>query len=128
MEASNVKTYEKFSKFTEEALDAVNKIYDLISKPCVFREEVLQACREARAILYNPPITKTPPRNCDAFTKAEVLEMLGNCSYSKEDTIEWLYAAKGECDGNCNGGDCERHKLGAEPCAGCQFCDAEGNI
>ena len=41
-----------------------------------------------------------PPRNCDAFTKAEVLEMLGNCSFSKEDTIEWLYAEKGECDGS----------------------------
>jgi hypothetical protein len=28
----------------------------------------------------------------------------------------------------CNGGDCERHRLGAEPCAGCEFCDEEGNI
>ncbi len=31
-------------------------------------------------------------------------------------------------DEYCNGGDCERHRLGAEPCAGCQYCDAEGNI
>ena len=31
-------------------------------------------------------------------------------------------------DGDCNGGDCERHRLGAEPCAGCQYCDAEGNV
>ena len=29
---------------------------------------------------------------------------------------------------HCNGGDCERHRLGAEPCAGCEFCDEEGNI
>ena len=28
----------------------------------------------------------------------------------------------------CNGGDCERHMLGAEPCAHCPFCDEEGNI
>ena len=37
-----------------------------------------------------------PPRNCDAFSKDEVLEMLDDRSFSKEDTIEWLYAeAKG---------------------------------
>ena len=28
----------------------------------------------------------------------------------------------------CNGGDCERHKLGAEPCTDCPYCDEEGNI
>ena len=33
-----------------------------------------------------------------------------------------------ETGDDCNGGDCERHKLGAEPCAGCPYCDAEGNI
>ena len=38
-----------------------------------------------------------PPRNCDAFSKDKVLEMLKDRSFSKEDTIEWLYAeAKGE--------------------------------
>lgn len=38
-------------------------------------------------------------RNCDKFSKAEVLEMLDDCSFSKEDTIEWLYAeAKGEVE------------------------------
>lgn len=31
-------------------------------------------------------------------------------------------------DGHCNGGDCERHRLGAEPCADCPYCDEEGNI
>ena len=29
---------------------------------------------------------------------------------------------------NNDGGDCERHRLCAEPCAGCPYCDAEGNI
>ena len=38
-----------------------------------------------------------PPRNCDAFSKEEALEVLDDRSFSKEDTIEWLYAeAKGE--------------------------------
>ena len=32
----------------------------------------------------------TQPRNCDAFSKAQVLEMLKDRSFSKEDTIEWL--------------------------------------
>ena len=33
-----------------------------------------------------------PPRNCDVFSKAEVLEVLKDRSFSKEDTIEWLFA------------------------------------
>ena len=42
-----------------------------------------------------------PPRNCDAFSKEKVLEMLEDRSFSKEDTIEWLFAeAKGETDGS----------------------------
>lgn len=32
-----------------------------------------------------------PIRNCDKFSKAEVLEELKHRSFSKEDTIEWLY-------------------------------------
>ena len=40
-----------------------------------------------------------PLRNCDAFSKAEVLEVLEDRSFSKEDTIEWLFAeAKGAND------------------------------
>ena len=30
--------------------------------------------------------------------------------------------------GNCNGGDCERAQLCAEPCAGCAYCDETGNL
>ena len=29
---------------------------------------------------------------------------------------------------HCNGGDCQRHKLGAEPCTDCPYCDERGNI
>ena len=40
---------------------------------------------------------RKPVRNCDVLSKEEVLEMLEDRSFSKEDTIEWLYAeAKGE--------------------------------
>ena len=33
-----------------------------------------------------------PPRNCDVLSKEEALEVLDDRSFSKEDTIEWLYA------------------------------------
>ena len=37
------------------------------------------------------------PRNCDVLSKDEVLKVLDDRSFSKEDTIEWLYAeVKGE--------------------------------
>ena len=50
---------------------------------------------KARAVL------SAPPRNCDVLSKAEVLEMLKDRSFSKEDTIEWLYdEAKGVTDGS----------------------------
>ena len=40
---------------------------------------------------------RAPARNCDAFSKDEVLEVLKDRSFSKEDTIEWLFAeARGE--------------------------------
>lgn len=29
---------------------------------------------------------------------------------------------------NCNGGNCERAKLGAEPCTDCRYCDKDGNL
>ena len=45
-------------------------------------------------------VLAAPLRNCDAFSKAEVLEVLEDRSFSKEDTVEWLYAAKGESDGS----------------------------
>ena len=37
------------------ALEAVDKIYSLVSKPCIVIEEVRQACREARAIIIGKP-------------------------------------------------------------------------
>lgn len=47
--------------------------------------------KKARAAL------SATPRNCDVLSKAEVIEMLDDRSFSKEDTIEWLYdEAEGE--------------------------------
>ena len=44
---------------------------------------------------------RKPVRNCDVLSKEEVLEMLEDRSFSKEDTIEWLYGkAEGENDGS----------------------------
>ena len=40
-------------KAMNEALESVNKIYDLLSKPCVVIEEVRQECQKARAVLMS---------------------------------------------------------------------------
>ena len=52
---------------------------------------------EAAAKREREAALAVPPRNCDILSKTEVLEMLKDRSFSKEDTIEWLYdEAKGE--------------------------------
>lgn len=47
-------------KAMREALDKVNEIYDILSKPCIVAEEARQACREARGVLI--PVLSAPPR------------------------------------------------------------------
>ena len=79
-----------------EALDQIRELLSIGGKPdtsmCVRYETAYQIAKEAIA---------APQRNCDAFSKAQVLEMLEDSSFSKEDTIEWLFAeAKGETDGS----------------------------
>ena len=49
-----------------KALELVNKIYDLLSKPCIVIEEVRHACQKARAVLIS-----MPQRNCDVGTAEE---------------------------------------------------------
>lgn len=51
------------------ALEQVNKVYDILSRPCVFIEEARQGCREARGVLI--PALAAPPRNCDVGTEVE---------------------------------------------------------
>lgn len=43
--------------------EALESIYDMLSKPCIVIEEVRQACQKARAVLIS-----TPPRNCDTVS------------------------------------------------------------
>ena len=67
------------------------------------RELILDSCRRTITkfhdivceVSYSALVA--PPRNCDVLSKDEVLKVLDDRSFSKEDTIEWLYAeAKGE--------------------------------
>lgn len=67
------------------------------------RELILDSCRHTITkfhdivceVSYSALVA--PPRNCDVLSKEEALEVLDDRSFSKEDTIEWLYAeAKGE--------------------------------
>ena len=54
-----------------DALELVNEIYDLLSKPCIVIEEVRQACQKARAVLISMPL-----RNCDVGTAEEQAKRL----------------------------------------------------
>ena len=74
-----------------EALERIRRelIYDSCCSPITAFHDIV--CEVSYSALV------APPRNCDVLSKAEVLEMLKDSSFSKEDAIEWLYAeAKGE--------------------------------
>ena len=67
------------------------------------KELILDSCRHTITKFHDIvcevsySALSAPPRNCDVLSKAEVLEILKDRSFSKEDTIEWLYEeAKGE--------------------------------
>ena len=77
------------------ALEKVDEIYDILSKPCIVAEEARQACREARGLLI--PALDKPPRQCDVGTAEEQAERkmefcykqggCGNCSFNKSATL-----------------------------------------
>ena len=75
-----------------EALEAVVKV----GYPHNFQKEayhIREYCYEiTTAIKKCFASLASPPRNCDVLSKAEVLEILKDRSFSKEDTIEWLYS------------------------------------
>ena len=54
------------------------------------------------------------------------------CELARECTDPARFGGGCDIDGaddfGCNGGDCIRAKLCAEPCAGCPYCDEEGNL
>ena len=79
-----------------EALEKVRRVLH-----CAIVADILKG--DDVNVAFNEVIASlsAPPRNCDAFSKAQVLEMLEDRSFSKEDTIEWLFdEAKGETDGS----------------------------
>ena len=67
-----------------EAADALTA-----SVPCLMGCETLKIAKAA--------LDRTP-MNCEALSKAEVLAELDSRSFSKEDTIEWLYTVQGATD------------------------------
>ena len=81
-----------------EALEEISReIWESIDPFC--NDDCCKPKREL-AKIADAALADTP-RNCDVLTKDEVLEMLKDRSFSKEDTIEWLYdEAKGVTDGS----------------------------
>ena len=78
------------AKMREALSDACYAMFNFLKTQNGGYEEMAEALDKAKATLAEPP------RNCDVLSKAEVLEMLKDRSFSKEDTIEWLYdEAKG---------------------------------
>ena len=72
-----------------EALETISKCDTSKEEDCYTLYRVCEAALSAK------------PRNCDALSKDEVLKMLEDRSFSKEDTIEWLYGkAEGGTDGS----------------------------
>ena len=74
-----------------EAVEAVVKV----GYPHNFQKEsphIRGYCHEiTTAIKKCFDALSAPQRNCDVLSKDEVLETLKDRSFSKEDTIEWLY-------------------------------------
>ena len=67
-----------------EALETISKCDTSKEEDCYTLYRVCEAALSAK------------PRNCDMLSKDEVLETLKDRSFSKEDTIEWIYSkAKG---------------------------------
>lgn len=90
-------TCEKSSHVGNEAKmrEALSVARELLLPQCNGGTSFSIAC--AVALVKIDSALAEPIRNCDAFSKAEVLEVLEDRSFSKEDTIEWLFAeAKGK--------------------------------
>ena len=85
-----------------EALEKIASMGEQIDYQLGRSEETVYALRHERCLAHNisecaRAALSAPQRNCDVLSKSEVLEMLKDRSFSKEDTIEWLYEeAKGE--------------------------------
>ena len=68
---------------------------------CAIVAEILKGDDAQEALNVVTAALSTPPRNCDVLSKDEALKVLDDRSFSKEDTIEWLYdKAEGGTDGS----------------------------
>ena len=86
-DCNNLGNYEKM----REALERIRR--ELILDNC--RNTITKFHDIVCEVSYSALVAH--PRNCDVLSKDEVLKVLDDRSFSKEDTIEWLYAeAKGE--------------------------------
>lgn len=75
-----------------EALEQAQRVLH-----CAIVAEILKGDDAQEALNAVTTALSAHPRNCDVLSKSEVLEMLKDRSFSKEDTIEWLYSeVKGE--------------------------------
>ena len=64
-----METNNKLREALSAALEQVNKVYDILSRPCVVIEEARQGCREARGVLI--PALAEPLKNCEMGTAEE---------------------------------------------------------
>ena len=73
------------AKKMREALERIRKelILDSCRRPITAFHDIV--CEITYSAL------KEPTRRCDVLSKDEAFEMLKDRSFSKEDTIEWLY-------------------------------------
>ena len=84
-DCNNLGNAAKMRKALKQILDRVNSLNEDCGVDPIDVRDL------ARAALI------APPRNCDVLSKDEALKVLDDRSFSKEDTIEWLYEeAKGE--------------------------------
>jgi len=67
-----METNNKLREALSAALEQVNKVYDILSKPCVVIEEARQGCREARGVLI--PALAVPVKNCEVGSPEEQVE------------------------------------------------------
>ena len=89
--SSHVGNAAKMREALSRILGIADHLQTRFTIPKLVSEEISELKQIAESALA------TPLRNCDVLSKAEVLEMLKDRSFSKEDTIEWLYdEAKGE--------------------------------
>lgn len=87
MEASSTKAVGNGAKL-REALECIDSIAKYLEAGTI--RDVQHAYRNIQDRVRIA--LSVPPRNCDVFSKAEVLKVLEDRSFSKEDTIEWLFA------------------------------------